>query len=54
MAKDPVCGMEVDVKTAQNKLEYKGQTYYFCTALCMVTFQNDPEKYLKNQKSDSK
>ncbi len=50
MAKDPVCGMEVNVQTAQNKYRYRGKMYYFCTPLCMVTFQNDPEKYLKNAK----
>ncbi|MFQ5864942.1 MAG: hypothetical protein ACE5IW_06910 [bacterium] len=27
MTKDPVCGMEVKVQTAQSKLEYKGSTY---------------------------
>lgn len=54
MAKDPVCGMEVNAKTAQNKLEHKGKTYHFCTTLCMLTFQNDPEKYLTKRKSDSK
>jgi hypothetical protein len=26
MAKDPVCGVEVDEKTAAGKSEYKGQT----------------------------
>ena len=30
MAKDPVCGMDVDIKTAPAKSEYKGKTYYFC------------------------
>ncbi len=27
MAKDPVCGMDVDEKTTAGKSEYKGQTY---------------------------
>jgi len=30
MAKDLVCKMEVNEKTAQFKSEYKGKTYYFC------------------------
>jgi YHS domain-containing protein len=30
MAKDPVCGMEVDEKTAV-KLEKDGEVYYFCS-----------------------
>ena len=47
MAKDPVCGMEVDPKTATNKSEYKGQTYYFCSLGCKSAFEKEPEKYLK-------
>ncbi len=31
MAKDPVCGMEVDEKTAPAKSEHMGKTYYFCS-----------------------
>ena len=30
MAKDPVCGMDVDEATAKHITEYNGQTYYFC------------------------
>ncbi len=47
MAIDPVCGMTVDEKTAQNKSDYKGNSYYFCSAGCKKTFDADPEKYLK-------
>lgn len=50
MAKDPVCGMHVEEEEAANKLDHKGKTYYFCTPLCMVTFQSDPEKYFQKQK----
>jgi YHS domain-containing protein len=49
MARDPVCGMRVQEKQAANKLDYQGKTYYFCTPLCMVTFQNDPEKYSRKK-----
>jgi YHS domain-containing protein len=45
MAKDPVCGMDVDPKTAACKSEYKGQTYYFCSTGCKKTFDKNPEKY---------
>ena len=47
MAKDLVCGMEVDPKTAVAKSEYKGRTYYFCAPGCKVAFDKDPEEYLK-------
>ncbi len=46
MAKDPVCGMEVDPKTAGAIAEYKGQTYYFCDPGCKATFDKNPEKYI--------
>jgi len=45
MAKDPVCGMDVDPKQAAGKSEYQGQTYYFCSAGCKKAFDKDPAKY---------
>ena len=47
MVKDPVCGMEGYPKTAVNKSEYKGQTYYFCSTGCKKDFDKDPDKYSK-------
>jgi Cu+-exporting ATPase len=46
IAIDPVCGMQVDIETAQNKLEHEGTTYYFCARGCMLDFQDEPQKYL--------
>jgi YHS domain-containing protein len=46
MAIDPVCGMEVDEKTATIISVYKGKTYYFCAPGCKASFDKDPEKYL--------
>ena len=37
MAKDPICGMEVDEATGLS-LEYKGQKYYFCHPHCRDKF----------------
>lgn len=48
MAKDPVCGMDVDPKTAAAKSEYKGTTYYFCCQGCKVEFDASPEKFVGN------
>lgn len=45
MAKDPVCGMEVDEKAAAATSEYKGKVYYFCALGCKKDFDADPEKY---------
>ena len=45
MAKDPVCGMDVDPKQAAGTSEYQGQTYYFCSAGCKKAFDREPAKY---------
>jgi YHS domain-containing protein len=47
MAKDPVCGMDVDEKTARFKSVHAGITYYFCAAGCKTTFDKDPAKFVK-------
>jgi YHS domain-containing protein len=53
MAIDPICKMKVDPKTAAYKSEYKGQTYYFCSPGCKVTFDKDPAQYVQEAESDS-
>jgi YHS domain-containing protein len=53
MAIDPVCGMEVDEKTANLKSEYAGKTYYFCAPGCKASFDKDPEKYLREDTEHS-
>ena len=45
-AVDPVCGMTVDPHSARNRADYRGHTYYFCSAGCRAKFVNDPQKYL--------
>ena len=45
MAIDPVCGMEVDEKSAAATYEYQGKTYYFCAPGCKTAFVKEPEKY---------
>ncbi len=46
MAKDPVCGMDVDEKQAAARSEYQGKTYYFCAPGCKKTFDKDPQKFV--------
>ena len=46
MAKDPVCGMDVDEKSAQHKSDYQGLTYFFCAPGCKRAFEAEPAKYL--------
>ncbi len=43
--KDPVCGMDVDPKTAPATSEHMGKTYYFCSLACKKTFDANPAKY---------
>lgn len=50
MAKDVVCGMDVDEKKAAAKSEYKGKTYYFCAQGCKIAFDKEPEKYIGKDK----
>ncbi len=45
MAKDPVCGMNVDEKKAPAQSQYNGQTYYFCSTECKQTFDKNPQQY---------
>jgi len=47
MAKDPVCGMNVDEKKAAATAVHGGKTYYFCSAACKATFEKAPAKYVK-------
>ncbi|MBI4496580.1 MAG: YHS domain-containing protein [Chloroflexi bacterium] len=51
VAKDPVCGMDVDPATAKGQSDYKGQTYYFCAPGCKRAFDQDPERYLNQPRS---
>jgi len=44
MAKDPVCGMEVDETTALNS-EHDDRKFYFCSAKDKETFDKDPHTY---------
>lgn len=46
MAKDPVCKMDVDERTAKFKMEHIGKTYYFCNKACMEKFRANPKKYV--------
>lgn len=43
---DPICGMDIDPAIAAGKVEYNGQTYYFCSLGCKQAFDKEPEKYL--------
>ena len=44
-ARDPVCGMTVDLSKARYKSEFQGAPFYFCCAGCKQSFDEQPEKY---------
>ena len=46
IAKDPVCGMEVDTATSLLSYEYEGTTYWFCGKGCLLEFRDDPDRFL--------
>lgn len=47
---DPVCHMEVSPEATAAKYEYKGKTYYFCAPGCKKKFEEDPEKFITDNK----
>lgn len=49
MAKDPVCGMEVDEKDAGVIVHLHSETFYFCSERCKEEF----EKEVCHLKSDA-
>jgi P-type Cu+ transporter len=51
---DPVCGMDVDVKTAKYSYKYKDKTYYFCSKSCQKSFSKDPSKYIGKEQKNPK
>ncbi|MGB2667269.1 MAG: XdhC family protein [Candidatus Acidiferrum sp.] len=44
-AKDPICGMMVDVGVAKYKSEFRGSPFYFCCSGCKQKFDKQPETY---------
>ena len=49
-ATDPVCGMDVDPATAAGASEYQGTTYYFCSPGCKRQFDQDPQRFVAQQR----
>ncbi len=42
---DPVCGMQIEPERAAAKVEYQGQTYWFCSESCRKKFEAQPARY---------
>ncbi|NIT40002.1 MAG: YHS domain-containing protein [Gammaproteobacteria bacterium] len=50
MAKDPVCGMDVEEKNAQHMLHIEHETMYFCSNQCKEAYQNPGKKGANKKK----
>ena len=46
MATDPVCGMQVDERSAAGSSVFEGNNAYFCSAGCKKKFDADPSAYI--------
>jgi len=53
VARDPVCGMNVNSQTAKYKADHLGATYYFCCASCVEKFKANPAAYLSPAKEEA-
>lgn len=45
-AKDPICGMSVDTKTAKYHSVYQDKHYYFCSENCKKQFDKNPQQFV--------
>jgi P-type Cu+ transporter len=45
-ARDPVCGMKVDPRTAAHRQAHHGRIHYFCSHACQSKFSADPARCL--------
>ena len=52
LAKDPVCGMDVDPHNAKHTATHEGRPYYFCSAGCRGKFLGDPAHYLNPREAE--
>jgi Cu+-exporting ATPase len=52
LVRDPVCGVNVDTRTAVHKLRLDDATYYFCSSRCLEKFGAAPDHYLNPPEHD--
>jgi P-type Cu+ transporter len=43
---DPVCGMTISPADSVGEVEYRGETYHFCTESCLERFKANPEQFV--------
>lgn len=47
MTTDPVCGVEIDEKTAEFQTQFAGKKYFFCSQDCRKEFESEPNDYVE-------
>ncbi len=52
--KDPVCGMQVEIRGDARSSEYQDKTWYFCSEGCLDRFENDPYFYVSGNSALAK
>ncbi|MBI4774699.1 MAG: L-lactate dehydrogenase [Deltaproteobacteria bacterium] len=45
MARDPVCGMEIEGQEGRYGAQYMGENFSFCSEDCKTKFEGNPQKY---------
>lgn len=46
VVRDPVCGMEINLENAEERSEYEGEVFYFCSDQCRNRFDEEPGKFV--------
>jgi Cu+-exporting ATPase len=49
LVRDVVCGMMIDPAAAAGRSDYRGQTYYFCAAVCKQRFDGAPGQFVRSR-----
>ncbi len=44
--------MEIKETIKAEATVYKGKSYYFCSTLCKIQFEQNPEKYISEDDED--
>jgi len=47
MLTDPVCGAAVDESTVVRRSQLGEETYYFCSQVCKMEFDDNPYAYAR-------
>ena len=53
-AKDPVCGMTVEIRSATRHAEFQDKTFHFCSEGCQTKFKADPWFYASGRAAEQK